>query len=826
MKSFQQKRIEVSCDTAVRLQLAQDWLLTHATDTEILLIAHSSEAATDLNLRVASATGAWFGIKRVTLNAIASRLAQNALQTSGIATASSLSFTAVVARVIHFLQSEDQLSYFVPVATKPGFPIAVAKILEELRMNEIDPKSLARLERGGKDLSAIASLVAHELTESKLSDRAALFRAAVDSLTSPENNGYVGLPLLVLDIAVGSQLENKLLQELAAHSPDVMVTVPQGDKRTISWLKESLHCERENIVSPNAMNSLTSVKQHIFQESAPPPPPSIRVSGSTTGPASRASALRSSGAFKPKRRKACHSIRWRCCSTLLEITGLTWKRLLLGPRFRLTSCEAQPLQTLLVAQCSRSYLAPLKDYLRNALRSTFHLARCRLLNQTGTEAQWVAPGDELVTNTTANENLDTETEIEDSALVAQPEDSTVIDGALRAPARWEQLLVDSAVIGGKDRWARRLAGLANELRVRIEEAAPEDEARVEAIRRQAGDLEALREYALPLIERLADLPERANWNEWLAHLRELAVNALRNPEGVMATLAELDPMGSVGPVDLYEVQLVLDARLHDLGVKPPRRRYGRVYIGSVDAARGLSFRVVFVPGLAERIFPRKIVEDPILPDVQRKEIELGRLITRRDQLENERLGLRIAVGAARDRVYLSYPRIDVQQSRPRVPSFYALEALRAAEGALPGFEEIASRAESTTRARLGWPAPERPEAAIDEAEYDLALLASLVDAKDEQSTGRAHYLLTANTHLLELCGHAAGAGCGDGLRTMAWWTLMSWPARVWPNTNSRRARSPPQHCKTTPVALIDSFSARSFGLIYVRSPPLSKRSIL
>ena len=48
---------------------------------------------------------------------------------------------------------------------------------------------------------------------------------------------------------------------------------------------------------------------------------------------------------------------------------------------------------------------------------------------------------------------------------------------------------------------------------------------------------------------------------------------------------------------------------------------------------------------------------------------------------------------------------------------------------------------------MGWPAPERPEAAIDEAEYDLALLASLVDAKDEASTGRAHYLLTANTHL-------------------------------------------------------------------------------
>jgi ATP-dependent helicase/nuclease subunit B len=366
-------------------------------------------------------------------------------------------------------------------------------------------------------------------------------------------------------------------------------------------------------------------------------------------------------------------------------------------------------------------------------------------------------------------DLVTSSETADSTLVENPEDSAVIEGNLRAPARWERLLVDSAVIGGKDRWVRRLEGLGNELLLRIRETAPEEDAKVESIKQQLRDLEALRAYALPLIERLAALPNGASWGEWLAHLRELAVNALRMPEGVLATLADLEPMHRVGPVDLYEVQLVLRPRLHDLGVKPPPRRYGSVFVGSVDSARGLSFQVVFIPGLAERIFPRKIVEDPILPDEQRqfragapvgapgagetpalpakRDSAIAGLTLRRDRLELERLALRIAFGSARERAYLSYPRIDVQQSRPRVPSFYALEALRSAEGVLPGFEEIASRAESTTRARLGWPAPERPEAAIDEAEYDLALLASLVEANDEGATGRAHYLLTANKHL-------------------------------------------------------------------------------
>jgi RecB family exonuclease len=76
-----------------------------------------------------------------------------------------------------------------------------------------------------------------------------------------------------------------------------------------------------------------------------------------------------------------------------------------------------------------------------------------------------------------------------------------------------------------------------------------------------------------------------------------------------------------------------------------------------------------------------------------------------------------------------------------------LEALRAAEGALPGFEEVRARAESTTRARLGWPAPQDPNAAIDEAEYDLALLANLATLAKDHATGSAHYLLTANSHL-------------------------------------------------------------------------------
>ena len=162
-------------------------------------------------------------------------------------------------------------------------------------------------------------------------------------------------------------------------------------------------------------------------------------------------------------------------------------------------------------------------------------------------------------------------------------------------------------------------------------------------------------------------------------------------------------MGRVGPVDLHEVQLVLGPMLHDLGVRPPPRRYGSVFVGSVDSARGLSFQVVSIPGLAERIFPRKIVEDPILPDEQRRDSTIAGLTTRRDRLELERLALRIALGSARERAYLSYPRIDVQQSSPRVP-FLRFGGTRA-EKVFAGSRIARERIDNSNAVGLAAPAP-------------------------------------------------------------------------------------------------------------------------
>jgi ATP-dependent helicase/DNAse subunit B len=212
-------------------------------------------------------------------------------------------------------------------------------------------------------------------------------------------------------------------------------------------------------------------------------------------------------------------------------------------------------------------------------------------------------------------------------------------------------------------------------------------------------------------------------------------------------------MASVGPVSIDEVRMVLMERLRSVDSEPPAHRYGRVFVGSPAQARGRSFRVVFVPGMAERMFPRKPDQDPLLLDEARERINppeagLQGLVTRSERSRRERVLLHLAVGAATERLYVSYPRLDVAEARARVPSFYALDILRAATGTIPDLPSLDREAARLGGATLAWPAPADAAEAIDDQEHDLAVLRTLLTAEDPAAVrGHAQYLLRLNESL-------------------------------------------------------------------------------
>src|SRR5262249_45821203 len=143
----------------------------------------------------------------------------------------------------------------------------------------------------------------------------------------------------------------------------------------------------------------------------------------------------------------------------------------------------------------------------SALPNICRLAKCRMLSPQARHQRpcrvverWVAPDQELVLYRLAETFSEQITQENTDAPAVGDNRGPVIAGQLRAPRRWECLLVEAAVIGGRERWRRRIDGLANDLRIKLSELTDEDEARASIVARTLEDLDAFAGYALPLIE--------------------------------------------------------------------------------------------------------------------------------------------------------------------------------------------------------------------------------------------------------------------------------------------------------------------------------------
>jgi hypothetical protein len=66
--------------------------------------------------------------------------------------------------------------------------------------------------------------------------------------------------------------------------------------------------------------------------------------------------------------------------------------------------------------------------------------------------RWVAPDQDLIPRVIAEALSDESFAQSHSAVYNDPDKDPVIAGQLRAPRRWERLLVETAVIGGHERW--------------------------------------------------------------------------------------------------------------------------------------------------------------------------------------------------------------------------------------------------------------------------------------------------------------------------------------------------------------------------------------
>jgi ATP-dependent helicase/nuclease subunit B len=736
-----------SGSAAVRLREARRFVEQFEPGAEVLLLGASRGSVDDLARAISLEKGATFGLHRLSFTQLAARLAVMELAARDCAPTTALGHEAVATRAAFEARSNETLEYFSPVSQTPGFPKALARTLLDLRLAAVAASDVARMPRSGADLAALLDRVEILLNEAGASDRASLFETAIMALESPVT-GWPSMPLLLLDVPFESEIEAQFLWALIQQSPQALITVPAGDVAAVSQLER--RGVRVQIVEESEHNDLTQLARYLFSKE---PPPERARTGELVWFSAPGEGRECVEIARQILKEAARGVRFDDMAIVIRATG-QYVGLLEHALGRAGVPAYFDRGTRRPDPTGRAFLAILSCATENFSAKRFaeylSLAQVPSLDDSdkaplrSSHLTWVASRDDVfgvLSERAPGDSNDSGGDDDQQSPATINGDQAVVAGTLRAPWKWESLLVESAVIGGSDRWTRRLNGLAAEYELKIRELTSEqpDSPRLVRLERERQNLLHLRGFALPLIEAMSAWPKQATWGDWLQRLEAFVPLVLRRPEFVLRVLADLRPMAAVGPVMLPEVRDVLADRLAELEVEPPAQRYGRVFVCSPGQVRGRAFRIGFVPGLAERLFPQKLREDPLLLDDLRREIG-AELTLQEDRAEHERLLLRLAVGMATERLYVSFPRIETAEARARVPSFYALEVMRAITGRIPDHQQLELEASEEANASLAWPAPARPEDAIDDFEHDLSVLRLLMRS-EEDVRGHAHYML-------------------------------------------------------------------------------------
>jgi ATP-dependent helicase/DNAse subunit B len=300
-----------------------------------------------------------------------------------------------------------------------------------------------------------------------------------------------------------------------------------------------------------------------------------------------------------------------------------------------------------------------------------------------------------------------------------------------ARSHWDVLSVQLGIVGGQQQWIERLEAASSW--PEKEQREPDEERHRERWHR---DAEQALAFVRKLMSLLGGLPGETKWSEYgtalITAFRALGGRSVAVVDCIRA-LAELEEFQPRVPFETFAdccwkaVEASSD--------QPEQFQGGGIFVGDVMSARGLSWPLVILLGLVEKSFPRVIREEPLLLDDDRARISLD-LPRKLDGYEEERLLFSLTTETAREKLVLTYPRLEPSTSRPRVASFLLLEYV--------GTNNFRALDERAVKVPLS---PVRPiTEPLNEREFDLAALQSVVD-KDS-------YLRHVSALLAESVGNA------------------------------------------------------------------------
>src|SRR5262249_49252574 len=274
-------------------------------------------------------------------------------------------------------------------------------------------------------------------------------------------------------------------------------------------------------------------------------------------------------------------------------------------------------------------------------------------------------------------------------------DSSGMDKVLPRPDMWDLATRELAICKGIKEW-RRLQDYTTRDLI-LSQVSHDDEPRV--IRIAAAQIRGLVNIFNEILMDLNTLAPEASWNHyvyaWKGLLKKYLGISVSNDNmeskksedlihmeinAILDRLAGLDSVRA--NISLSDFSQTFQHWLERRNVSAPTLNAAGVAVLNATAARGQSFRALFILGLNEGVFPRTIREDAFLRDRDREPLErdLGFKVSQKlAGFDEEKLIFTLLVNAARERLYCLFQRSD-ESGRVLAPSWYLAELRGAQEG--------------------------------------------------------------------------------------------------------------------------------------------------
>ena len=310
-------------------------------------------------------------------------------------------------------------------------------------------------------------------------------------------------------------------------------------------------------------------------------------------------------------------------------------------------------------------------------------------------------------------------------------------------ARWDAISIQAGIREGQEEWEERLRKLYEQW-LKLGRDEEEDEGRGRFHEEDAVALEQLIQFTRRLFSSVRLLAGATTWGEKVSALLNAFDDFVEQDEESLLVkeavrrLSKMDMTG-VSPSSGNFSRLVEEVLKGEVIPQGRFQRNGPAIV-NLMAVRGVPFKMVIVPGLVEKSFPPLIRQDAILLDQERK--VLNRSMSGKEgeplplkaegRLDEERLLFRLTVGAATEKLILTFSRMEIGTGKERLPSSFLLSSIEALTGTRCDFNQI-EQFPGAVRLPLSEIAVPIPTEAIDDLEYDLSMGRQAITAQKPES---------------------------------------------------------------------------------------------